>query len=303
MTYAIEAQDLGKRYGRRWALRNCDLQLPSGKVSALVGLNGAGKTTLLHLAMGLLKADEGTIQVQGKTPSSTEMRVLEHVGFVAQDHPLYHHLAVHELLTLGRKLNASWDKAYALALLERLSIEPKRAVGKLSGGQQAQVALIMAIAKRPALLILDEPFANVDPLARQEFIKVVMEAVENDGISVVLSSNQISDIDVTCDYLVLLSASQVQMADEIEQIVAEHKLLTGPHERADQIMRRHHVIKASQSGRQSNILIRADGAIDNQHWQTQDVSLEEIILAYLALQKRGVAVATLPPPTKEEVTQ
>ncbi|HLI57605.1 MAG TPA: ABC transporter ATP-binding protein, partial [Actinomycetota bacterium] len=156
----MEARGLGKRYGRRWALSECNLSVPAGRVAGLVGPNGAGKTTLLHLAVGLLRPTAGTVGVLG-APPATGAEQLAKVGFVAQDTPTYAGLSVADHLTLGARLNPRWDPAVANRRIEALGLDPKQKAGKLSGGQRAQLALTLAIAKRPQLLLLDEPVASL----------------------------------------------------------------------------------------------------------------------------------------------
>ncbi|HZS75313.1 MAG TPA: ABC transporter ATP-binding protein [Ktedonobacteraceae bacterium] len=279
MIQALETINLGKRYGKDWALRGCTFKLPIGRVAGLVGPNGAGKTTLLHLAVGLLKPSAGSVQVFGEAPD----RVLTRVGFVAQDRPLYRNFRVKDMLMLGQKLNPSWDMNLAKERLDRLAIPLNRPTGKLSGGQQAQVALVMALAKRPEMLILDEPIANLDPLARYEFQQTLMDAVAEDGLTVLFSSHLIADLDRICDYLIILSASQVQIASDIEPLLATHKRLIGPSDREASLARTHTILQVRSSERQSTLLVRLHGALLDPAWEVQEASLEDIILAYLAL--------------------
>src|SRR5579871_3724222 len=279
MIQALETTQLGKRYGKDWALRDCSLQLPIGRVAGLVGPNGAGKTTLLHLAVGLLEPSAGRVLVFGEAPHS----VLPRVGFVAQDRPLYRAFRVMDMLMLGQKLNPTWDMELAKERLAHLNIPLNRPTGKLSGGQQAQVALVMALAKRPELLILDEPIANLDPLARYEFQQTLMDAVAQDGLTVLFSSHLIADLDRICDYLIILSASRVQLAGDIEPLLSTHKRLIGPRDREASLARTHTILQARSSERQSNLLVRTHGAVLDPSWEVQEASLEDIILAYLAL--------------------
>ena len=279
MIQALVTTQLGKRYGKDWALRDCSLKLPIGRVAGLVGPNGAGKTTLLHLAVGLLEPSAGSVQVFGKAPQ----HVLTRIGFVAQDRPLYRAFRVMDMLMLGQKLNPTWDMELAKERLAHLNIPLNRPTGKLSGGQQAQVALVMALAKRPELLILDEPIANLDPLARYEFQQTLMDAVAQDGLTVLFSSHLIADLDRVCDYLIILSASQVQIAGDIEPLLATHKRLIGPRDREASLARTHTILQARSSERQSNLLVRINGAVLDPSWEVQEASLEDIILAYLAL--------------------
>lgn len=279
MISALETMHLGKRYGKDWALRDCTFKLPVGRVAGLVGPNGAGKTTLLHLAVGLLEPSDGSVHVFGKPPRSA----LPRVGFVGQDRPLYHSFTVKDMLELGQRLNPNWDMELARERLDRLAIPLHRPTGKLSGGQQAQIALVMALAKRPEMLILDEPIANLDPLARYEFQQTLMDAVAQDGLTVLFSSHLIADLDRVCDYLIILSASQVQVAGDIEPLLATHKRLNGPREREASLAKTHTIIQARVSERQSNLVVCTHGPVLDPAWDVQEVSLEDIILAYLAL--------------------
>ena len=281
MSNALETTHLSKRYGRTWALQDCSVTLPAGRVAALVGPNGAGKTTLLHLAVGLLDPTGGSAQVFGLSPREQPEETLPRVGFVAQDHPLYRSFTVADLLTLGRKLNPRWDEALARGRMQKLGIPLDRRAGKLSGGQQAQVALVLALAKRPDLLLLDEPLASLDPLARREFLRTLMDAVADTGMTVLLSSHNISDLERVCDYLILLSASHVQLAGDIQQMVSEHKRLIGQRSDVEAIASVHTVIEASHTGRQTTLLVRANGPIFAPSWEVQEVSLEDVVLAYL----------------------
>jgi ABC-type multidrug transport system ATPase subunit len=284
MSHALEATRLSKHYGRTWALQDCSLVLPTGRVAALVGPNGAGKTTLLHLAVGLLRPTEGSVQIFGQKPSAQPKEVLPRIGFVAQDHPLYRGFTVEELLTLGRKLNPRWDDALARARIQHLGIPFNRRAGKLSGGQQAQVALVLALAKRPDLLLLDEPLASLDPLARREFLRTLMDAVVETGLTVLLSSHIIGDLERVCDYLIILSASRVQLAGDIQEIVRTHKRLVGPRQDVAAMASVHTVVEASHTERQTTLLVRTTGPLFGSTWEVQEVSLEDIVLAYLGQQ-------------------
>ena len=278
---AISAVGLGKRYGRQWALRECTLDVPVGSVSALVGPNGAGKTTLLQLAMGLSSPTEGDVRVLGCSPVRDAETVLPRVGFLAQEHPLYKGFTVEETLKLGRKLNPSWDQSLALERIERLRLPLGQKVGKLSGGQQAQIGLTLALAKRPELLLLDEPVASLDPLARREFLQSVMEVVADTGMTVLLSSHIVADLERVCDHLVILSTARVQLAGPIDEIVASHRLLVGPRTDPAVVARMHDVIRESHTERQTTLLVRANGHVYDTCWQQHELDLEEIVLAYL----------------------
>ena len=278
---ALRCEALGKRYGTRWALRDCNLEIPPGTVTALVGPNGAGKTTLLQLVVGLSRATTGDVRVLGCSPHRDAARLLARVGFVAQEHPLYKGFTIAETLKLGRKLNATWDNALAFDRIEALGLQLDQKVGKLSGGQRAQVALTLALAKRPELLLLDEPVASLDPLARREFLQSVMEAVAESGMTVVLSSHIVADLERACDHLVILSTARVQLAGPIEEIVAGHRVLTGPRSDPAAVARVHQVIRERHTERQTTLLVRANGHVYDSCWELHEVDLEELVLAYL----------------------
>jgi len=284
MSNVLETTHLSKRYGRQWALQDCTLALPAGRVAALVGPNGAGKTTLLHLSVGLLEPTTGSVQVFGCSPLKQTTQTLPRLGFVAQDHPLYKDFTVADLLTMGRKLNPRWDDTLAKARMQKLGIPLKRPAGKLSGGQQAQVGLVLALAKRPDLLLLDEPLASLDPLARREFLRTLMDAEAESGLTVLLSSHIIGDLERVCDYLIILSASYVQLAGDIQEIQRTHKRLVGPRQEVDAIASVHTVIETSQTERQTTLLVRTNGPLFDPSWEVQEVSLEDIVLAYLSQQ-------------------
>jgi ABC-2 type transport system ATP-binding protein len=288
---ALEAAGLGKRYGGSWALRDCTLTLPAGRVGALVGPNGAGKTTLLHLATGLIEPSAGTVHVFGRSPRKQPKEVLPRIGFVAQDHPLYGGFTVAEMHRLGSALNPRWDDDAARSRVERLGIPLDRRIRKLSGGQQAQVALGMALAKRPELVLLDEPLASLDPLARREFLRTLMDAVRDQRLTVLLSSHIITDLERVCDYLILLSASRVQVAADIGEILRTHALLTVPREDAGMAGAAHTILQAEPAGREVQLLVRLGSAPLAPGWQVQAASLEAIVLAYLGQPALGDAEA------------
>jgi ABC-type multidrug transport system ATPase subunit len=281
MDAVLEVDQLGKRYGSNWALRDCTLQLPAGQVAALVGPNGAGKSTLLHLAVGLLKPDAGQVRVFGEAPFGNTS-ILAEIGFVAQDTPLYRDFTAAELVIMGGKLNQRWDAELARNRLAQIGIPPDRPVGKLSGGQRAQVALALALAKRPRLLLLDEPVASLDPLARREFLQSLMGSVADSGTTVLLSSHLLADLERVCDYLVVLHAAKVQLVGGVDELVAEHRQLVGPRHGTEPISGVAAVVRASHTDRQSTLLVRTNGPIDDPAWTVRDVSLEDLILAYLA---------------------
>jgi ABC-2 type transport system ATP-binding protein len=282
MGVELETAGLGKRYGKTWALRDCSLHLPSGQVAALVGPNGAGKSTLLHLSVGLLRPDAGEVRVFGQSPYNNK-DVQAQIGFVAQDTPLYRDFTAAELVVMGGKLNRRrWDAALARNRLGQLGIPPDRPVGKLSGGQRAQVALALALAKRPRLLLLDEPVASLDPLARREFLQSLMGSVAETGATVLLSSHLLADLERVCDHLVLLDSARVRLAGVVDELVAAHRQLSGPRHTGERIDGVAEVIRASHTDRQSTLLVRVDGPVTDPAWTVRELSLEDLVLAYLA---------------------
>lgn len=280
MTAVLRARGLGKRYRRRWALSDCTLDIPAGHVTGLVGPNGAGKTTLLSLAAGMLTPTAGTIEVCGGRPASGAAQLAK-VGFVAQDTPTYAGLTVAEHLRLGARLNPRWDGAVARSRIERLGLDPGQRAGKLSGGQRAQLALTLGLAKRPELLILDEPVASLDPLARREFLQILMEAVAEHELAVVLSSHLVADLERVCDHLVVLVDSQVRVVGEVDTLLATHHRLTGPRRDTATLPGDQHVVSASHTDRQSTLVVRTDAPIHDPAWTVGRLGLEDLVLAYL----------------------
>lgn len=280
MNTVLEADGLGKRYRKRWALRECTIEVPQRRVVGLVGPNGAGKTTLLSLAVGLLVPTAGHISVLGGRPGESPSQ-LGRVGFVAQQNPLYRGLTVADHLRLGAWLNPRWDAAMAEQRIDELGLDPKQRAGKLSGGQHAQLALTMALAKRPELLVLDEPVASLDPLARREFLQRLMEAVADDDVTVVLSSHLVADLERVCDYVIILADSRVQVAGDVEQLLAAHYRLTGLRRDPASLPTGQDVIEASHTDRQSTLVVRSESPIYDPAWTVQPLGLEDLVLAYM----------------------
>ena len=277
----IETAGLGRRYGSTWALRECTLAIPQGHLVALVGPNGAGKSTLLNLVVGLTTPSEGKVQVLGGQPAGS-LAALDGIAFVAQDMPLYRNVSVGDMLHLTRNLNHHFDAGYARARLAELGIDAKQKAGRLSGGQQAQLALTLALARHPRLLVLDEPTAPLDPLARHDFMAAVMTAMADDGVSVVLSSHMLAELERVADYLVLISHGRVRVDDPVEDLLACHRLVTAPS--PDELRSvAGEVIESSTTGTQTHRLIRlaAPGAQLPPGCEARGVGIEELTLAYL----------------------
>jgi ABC-2 type transport system ATP-binding protein len=276
----IEAHGLGKRYGSTWALRECSLAIPAGHVVALVGPNGAGKTTLLNMMVGLAAPSAGAVTVLGGRPAGSPA-ALDAIAFVAQDTPVYRNLSAGAMLHLTRNLNRRFDQPYARARLTELGIPLGRRAGKLSGGQQAQLALTVALARRPRLLVLDEPVAMLDPIARHDFMATVLAAAADDGVSVLLSSHVLAELERVADYLILLSQGRVQVAGQVEDLLASHRLLTGPAAEADRYAERP-VVHVRRGAAQAHLLVRASASDPvPPGWEAHSVGLEELALAYL----------------------
>jgi ABC-2 type transport system ATP-binding protein len=287
----IETTSLGKRYGRAWALRDCTVAIPAGHLAALVGPNGAGKTTLLHLLVGLTGATAGTATVLGGQPVGAPA-ALDGIAFVAQDTPVYTSLTAANMIRLARNLNRGFDPAYARARLAELGIPLSKKTAHLSGGQRAQLALTLALARRPRLLVLDEPLASLDPLARHDFMATVLAAMSEDGVSVLLSSHVLAELERVADFLVLLIRGRVQVAGTVEDLLASHRVLTGPATDADRLGERLDVVQSRRARAQAHLLVRDSGADAPvpPGWEAHPVSMEELVLAYLrACGERGEA--------------
>jgi len=296
----IETSGLGKRYGRTWALRECTLAVPAGHLAALVGPNGAGKTTLMNIAVGLSLPTTGTATVLGGQPAGSR-RALDGIAFVAQDAPAYRNLSAGDMLHLTRNLNRRFDQPYARARLAELGIPLGKKVGKLSGGQQVQLALTLALARRPRLLILDEPLAMLDPLARQDFMATVLAAMADHGVSVLLSSHALAELERVADYLILLSGGQVRLAAEVEDLLNWHRVLTGPAAEADRYAGQLHVVQTRRAQAQAHLLARTGETAGPvwPGWEAHPVSLEELVLAYL----RAQGAAQVPGPALAQPTE
>jgi ABC-2 type transport system ATP-binding protein len=291
----IETHALGKSYGSTRALHDCTLAIPDRHVVALVGPNGAGKTTLLNLTVGLVIPTTGEVRVLGGRHAGS-LAALEAIAFVAQDAPLYKNLSAADLLHETRNLNRRFDQDYAERRLGELGIPLQRKAGRMSGGQQAQLALTLALARRPQLLVLDEPLAMLDPIARHDFMATVMTAVAEDGVSVVLSSHVLTELERVADYLVLVSHGNVQVAGEVEDLLATHRMLTGPASEAGRHAQQWNLVHASSAASLVRLLVRYD---DDSHpvppgWEARPVTLEELTMAYL----RESNAAALPGPAR-----
>lgn len=277
---AIETTDLGKRYGSVWALQHCSVEVPVGRVSGLVGANGAGKTTLMRMLAGLSRPSAGEARVAGRPPAD-HPDFLQDIGYLAQEIPLYKRWNAADHLALGAHMNPRWDDTLTRDRLARLRIPLDRPMEALSGGMRAQVALALALGKRPKVLLLDEPVAALDPLARREFLSALAGAVADGDVSVLLSSHLLPDLERVCDHLILIADSQPVICAEIEDLLASHKLLTAPARDTTAIERDHHVLTCTRTAREVSLVVKLNGPVIDPAWRVDDIDLEEIVLAYL----------------------
>jgi ABC-2 type transport system ATP-binding protein len=290
---ALRTSRLSRRYGKVWGLRDCTLEVPAGAVAALVGPNGAGKTTLMEMIIGLLGPTEGEVAVFGETSRANTPQTLARVGYVAQDHPLYRDFTVAEMFHLGRSMNPNWDQQLATARADALGIPLTRKVKRLSGGQQAQVSLTMALAKRAPLLVLDEPLSSLDPIARLDFMRDVMATAADADLTFLISSHVVSELERYCDWLIVLAHGHVQLAGPADELLAAHRLITVPRATPDAELPGV-TIHRTDSDRHSSVLVQTgEAGLAGQNragWQAEPVSFEQLVMAYL--QRGGAPTST-----------
>jgi ABC-2 type transport system ATP-binding protein len=281
MTPVLEARALGRRFGRRWALRDCTVAIPAGAVVGLAGPNGAGKSTLLDLAVALLAPTSGEVRTLGVDPVR-EPEVLARVGYVAQDAPLYRSFTIGETLEFARATNPAWDETVVEELVRELPLE--RRVASLSAGDRARLALCLALGKRPSLVLLDEPFARLDPLAAREFLQLLMDGVADSGATVVIASHVIADIERVSDHIVLLSDGHVRLQGGVDFLLSSHRLLSGARRPLGRIAGVEEIVRQTFSGRQMTLLARVKGRVSDPSWSVDEIGLEDLLLAYMAPQ-------------------
>ena len=279
MSALLDTSALGKRYRRTWALRDCTLTIPEPSIVGIAGPNGAGKSTLLGLAVGLLEPTEGAVTVRGRDPRR-DPAALADIGYVAQGAPLYRGFTVGEMLDFARISNPRWDQALATELLSRSS--PGTQISALSPGERAHLALALALGKRPALLLLDEPFARLDPLASRELLRLLMEGAAEIGSAVVVATRVLTDIERVCERVVLLGHGHVGLDGTVEELLASHRLLTGARRPLGRIRGVEEIVRERSSGRQLTLLVRTNGPIVDPTWSVGQIGLEELLLAYMA---------------------
>jgi ABC-2 type transport system ATP-binding protein len=282
---ALEAVGVGKRYRRGWALRDCSFSLPAETVVALVGPNGAGKSTLMAMATGILAPTTGVVKVLG---SPTRPRGPHpKLAFLSQDRPLYRRFTVEEMLHFGRAMNRDFDDHYARRIITESGTPLTARAGTLSGGQRTQLALALALGRRPAVLLLDEPLAALDPLARVQVMQTLMAEVVDTGITVVLSSHVIADIEDAADHLLLLAGGRLRLDGRIEDLLAEHRIAAGPASDCGWITAEA-LVETRTTGRQVTTMIRGRGPLIPAGWTQENPTLQELVLAYLRAGERSV---------------
>ncbi len=276
---ALSTVDLGRRYHTKWALRHCTLEVPSGSITGLVGPNGAGKSTLLRLAAGLSRPDTGTISAFGNAVRPNGTDHLANIGYLDQLRPVYPSFKVSELLTLGRKVNVNWDDDLARRWFRDLNIPLNERARTLSVGQQVLVALALCMAKKPRLLLLDEPTASLDPLARQRLFQALLSHAAEYGTTILLTSHVLSELEPICDHLVLLSRAQIRLATSVDALIADHRVVIGPP--LELLPPGVAVVGGQPAARQTSVLVKGEPELGPQ-WQVARPNLDEIVLAYLA---------------------
>lgn len=288
----IETNSLTKRFGRKWGLRDCSLSIPAGKVAALVGPNGAGKSTLLRMAAGLSRPTSGEIYVLGEEPIGNSASFLSRIGYLDQERPLYRGFRVDEMFRFGEGTNPTWNMTTAHAYVDQLGISLRDRVNNLSGGQQAQVALTMCLAKQPELLILDEPAAALDPVAREDLLRLLMREVAARATSVVLSTHALGDVGSICDYLVIMSHSTIVLADDLEFVVESHRFLGAPSPNVPELPEGVTVIDTRTSSRDVTYLVRMTLPLSDETWEITQPTLDEVIMAYLRLARDSASTSS-----------
>ncbi len=287
MTSAVSTRALGCRFGELWALRDCTFELPAGRVAAVVGPNGAGKTTLLNLLVGLLPPSEGEAKVFDAAPDDTPS-FLGRVGFVAQDAPLYRDFSAADHLRMGRHLNPIWHDDSARDWLMAAEVPLDRRASTLSGGQRAQLALALAVGKGPDLLILDEPLASLDPIARRDFMQSLMSTSAT-GVTVMLSSHLISDLAHVCDFLIIIVGGRVRLAGDLDDLLAQHRWIVASADDAARLPGGVEVVIAYEQERNTRLLVRTTDPLVNPALITKPVDLDDLVLGYLETKTRSIA--------------
>jgi ABC-2 type transport system ATP-binding protein len=287
MTAAVLTHSLGCRFGSVWALRDCTFELPAGRVAAVVGPNGAGKTTLLNLLVGLLAPSEGTVRVFDEIPDDTAP-FLARIGFVAQDTPLYRDFSAADHLRMGRHLNPTWQEDAARDRLIAAEVPLERRASTLSGGQRAQLALALAVGKGPDLLLLDEPLASLDPLARREFLQSLMTTAAT-GTTVMLSSHLIGELARVCDFLIVIVRGRLRLAGDLDDLLEQHRWIVASTDDVARLPRGVDVVTAYRQDRHTRLLVRTTDPLHNPGLITKPVDLEDLVLAYLETKTFGSA--------------
>jgi ABC-2 type transport system ATP-binding protein len=292
MTAVLEAHGFGKRYRRRtWALRNVDLTVPESSITALVGPNGSGKSTLIRSWIGFERATEGRLMTGGVDPQRDRKGAVERVGYVPQSPSLYRDLTIADHIALAVTLRAGFDATMAAGYVERLSIPLRAKASELSGGEQAQVGLALALATRAQILLLDEPLASLDPLARREFLHLMVEAVRGAGATALLSSHVITDIEQACDRLIVLGKGHTLLDLSISEALAHHRIVGAPAAEAAQLAGSDAVIGSfpAPAGEPLSLVRVAVVAPVGEAPLGRAPTLEEVVIGHLAAGRRRAA--------------
>lgn len=280
---AVTCSRMGVRYGPRWALRDCTVDVPAGCVVAVVGSNGAGKSSLLRAVTGLQRCTEGRVELFERLFDRDDASQLALVGYVSQRKALYRRFRIAEMLRFGAALNPGWDNDFARSRINYLGLDPKRRIDDLSGGEHTQVALTIALAKRPRLLVLDEPLADLDPLARHEVLGTLMADVAERGITVLMSSHIVGELETACDRLVVLRDGRVVLAGDVDEITARHRAVTGPADGLTRLASQALIVDHEVRGGSASALIASHGALTflDPRWQQHPTALDRVVLGYL----------------------
>lgn len=277
---ALSTTGLSKSYGRKSALRDCTVELPEGKVIGLVGANGGGKSTFLGVAAGMIRPSAGQVRVFGD-----EVRGHLHpdAAYLPQHRPLYKDFTIAEMIRTVGAMNQRWSsERVEEALAAHPEMDRSSRVSSLSQGMRTQLAVALCLGRLPKLLMLDEPMSDLDPLAREEFLRLVMTDVAERGTTVVLSSHLLGELRDVCDHLMLLHVGEVLLDGDVEEILDDHLDVIGPAEDGSSVAGT--VIHTRRTGRQQRSLVRTPGSLAA-GWEGQRPELEGLVTDYLRAQQ------------------
>ena len=277
----LHARNIGQRFGKKWVLRGCSFEVRPHVVTALVGPNGAGKSTLMSAATGLLAPTEGRIDIAGTPVQAAGAH--PDLGYLAQDKPLYRRYRVRDMLEIGRHLNERWDAPHAESLVAAAGLDLNQRVATLSGGQRTRLALALVLGRRPGILLLDEPLADLDPLARLEVSQTLMAEVADTGMTVLMSSHILGEVVDLCEDLLVMGGGRITLAGSIDDVIAQHRVLVGPATSTADLgfLPAGAVIEARHTARQTTLVVDRPVDLLPDGWQASDPTLDEVVVAYL----------------------